>query len=188
MEQLTLTGTMPDFLRPDINSGTVAPLPWHEVIALGPSGWTLGETEAAVLVLLGATFLDPIRPGLEWRYAWNRHVPASHGFFSLPPWWQDHGHTPGAIGEFVKRAMNLFEMHSAAGRKAKLTVEMLHELVQDFRTTNNGDDPSQEILAELVDVDSDTIRNTLTRKGFPTYRDFLRSVSVRKRKAHSIRA
>ena len=74
---------------------------------------------APALLLLGAIIRDPNKPGLEWRYTWNSHLPASHGFFSLPPSWQEHGYSPDVIGRFVERAMNLFRLHALGGRPSE---------------------------------------------------------------------
>jgi hypothetical protein len=59
--------------------------------------------------------------------------------------------------------------------------------VQQYRGDNQGKNPTKEKLAELAGVDSDTILSTHRREGIWTYRDFLNSLPVRNKKAHTIK-
>jgi hypothetical protein len=116
MEQLVITGTITESRRDDLNLNALAPLPWFDLNVLELPDRP-GEPVEVARVLLGAIVRDPKQPGLEWRYGWNPAVPASHGFFSLPPYWQEENYSPHQIGRFVGKAMDLFRNHAAGGRR-----------------------------------------------------------------------
>jgi hypothetical protein len=115
MEQLTVIGTIAEDQPSHLDLDAVAALPWFDLQVRDPGG-PLSQPLELAHVLLGATIRDPKRPGLAWRYSWNKAVPASYGFFSLPPYWQDRGYSPAQIGSFVHRAMDLYRTHNQGGR------------------------------------------------------------------------
>jgi hypothetical protein len=115
MEQLMVTGTIAEDRPSHLDLDAIAALPWFDLQVREPTGYLSQPLELAH-ILLGATIRDPKRPGLAWRYSWNHSIPASYGFFSLPPYWQEHRYSPGVIGSFVSRAMDLFQVHDRGGR------------------------------------------------------------------------
>jgi hypothetical protein len=186
MVQLMIKGTIAESVRGQVNPDAIASRPWFGLETLETPEAPGGSVEWAQ-VLLGATIRDPKRPGLEWRYSWIHSLPASEGFFSLPPDWQWYDYSPAKIGAFINKAMSLYQIRNQGGRSPKLTVPELHARVQQYRADNDGANPKQEALAELTGVDIDTIRNTYQREGIRNYREFLNSAPVRSKKAHTIR-
>jgi hypothetical protein len=185
MEQLTITGVAAEYLRSQLDSDTIGPLPWFEVGDPDPRVEVLPATP--VIVMLGTNISDPKQPGLEWRERWNFHSPDRRGFSGISPSRQAYEYSPRERREFADRAQKLFETQNQGGRRRKTSVPQLQELVQQYRKDNNGEDPTKEDLAELARVDPDTILNTLQREDYETYRDFLLGVPSRQRMARTIR-
>lgn len=148
MDQLLIAGTLNAAAPSDVDLiEGVAPLPHFDLHDINVLGSTEATSVREARLLLGATITDRKLPGLEWRYAWNQSVPASFGFFSLPPYWQEWAYTPREIGRFVARAMYLFQRRSG-GRSIETAREDYLREIRAYMDANEGERPKRDQFLE----------------------------------------
>jgi hypothetical protein len=164
MEQLLVTGTIAEDHPSHLDLDAIAALPWFELEVREPIGFLSQPLELAH-VLLGATIRDPKRPGLAWRYSWNKSIPASYGFFSLPPYWQERGYSPGVIGSFVSRAMSLYQIHDQGGRPSLVDpeCEWYFDEADRYVFEHEGETPTKAEFLEFTGRPESTMRGHLKR-------------------------
>jgi hypothetical protein len=161
MEQLLVMGTIAEAQHTQLDPEAIAPLPWFDLQVLEPPSHAGDKVEMA-RVLLGATVRDPECPGLEWRYTWNTSIPASHGFFSLPPYWQEWAYSPRQIGTFVGKAMDLFRRHEKGGRPSvHADCEWYISEAARYITEHQGEAPTKSVFVDFIDRPESTMRSHL---------------------------
>jgi hypothetical protein len=161
MEQLVIMGTIAEAQRSQLDPEAIAPLPWFDLQVLEPPDHP-GEQVELARVLLGATVRSPERPGLEWRYTWNKSIPASYGFFSLPPYWQEWTYSPHEMGTFVGRAMDLFRRHEKGGRPSvDSDCEWYIDEAARYMIEHQGTAPTKSEFVEFTGRPESTMRGHL---------------------------
>jgi hypothetical protein len=162
MEQFLIKGMLSGFQDTQLNLETIAPLPWFDVHSIEVPG-APGESVQCARVLLGATVRDPRRPGLEWRYRWNSVVPASHGYFSVPPTWTLQNYSAAEIGAFTQKAMRLFRRHDVGGRPpVDADCDWYLDAADRYVNEHKGKTPTKAEFVKFIDRPESTMRGHLT--------------------------
>ena len=162
MVQLMIAGATAEHYPGRLDLDGIAPRPSFEVEPLEVPLLLEGSVEF-VRVVLGATVHDLRRRGLKWQYGWNRSLPASMGFFSLPPDWEPYGYSPGVIGTFVSRAMKLYQTLDAGGRPRLVDpgCEWYFDQADSYVLERGTKTPTQAEFLEFTGMAKSTMRGHL---------------------------
>jgi hypothetical protein len=166
MMQLMVNGTIAESHRGQLDPDDIALLPRFALETLELPEDLQGPVEVEFArVLLGASIHDLRHPGLEWRYDWNRFLPASEGFFSLPPDRQWYDYSPRVIGLFVTRAMNLNQIREVGGRPSLVDpdCQWYFDEADRYVSEGKGNTPTKAEFVKFTGRPESTMRGHLTR-------------------------
>lgn len=173
MVQLLIEGMITEFGQGRLNPEVIARRPSFELELLEiprRPGWTVESAR----VLIGTTIHDPRSPGLQWRYGWTHSLPASMGFFSLPPDWEPYDYSPAKIGAFVKKAMGLFQARDQGGRPSLVDAECewYFDEADRYVSENNGKIPTKAEFLTFTGRPESTMRGHLETCDLWPWADF----------------